>query len=99
MRKVSPDLLDELRLVIKHPMDLSTVLRNVKAQKYKSKHAFGKDLDLIWENCLIYNAMEVGQSSTPCLRLGTPTSGNSEVYESQGRPPSGVSTGQSRPGD
>ena len=40
-------------------MDLSTVLRNVKAQKYKNKASFERDLDLIWENCLIYNAMEV----------------------------------------
>ena len=42
-------------------MDLSTVLKNVKNQKYKSKAEFGADLDLIWENCLLYNSQEVSQ--------------------------------------
>ena len=45
-----------LRAVIKHPMDLGTVLRKVKTQSYKSKRAFNEDLELIWDNCLIYNS-------------------------------------------
>ena len=46
--------------VIKRPMDLSTILRNIKAHKYKSKAEFAADLDLIWENCFTYNTHEVG---------------------------------------
>ncbi len=36
-------------------MDLSTVLRNVRAHKYKNKAEFASDLDLIWDNCYHYN--------------------------------------------
>lgn len=44
---------------IKHPMDLSTVLKNVKSRVYKSKKSFARDLNLIWANCLQYNSLEV----------------------------------------
>ena len=45
--------------VIKRPMDLYTILRNVKAHKYKSKAGFAADLDLIWDNCFHYNTVTV----------------------------------------
>ena len=45
--------------VVKHPMDLGTVLKKVKAQQYKDKKAFKADLDLIWDNCLLYNTLAV----------------------------------------
>ncbi|KAF8532180.1 hypothetical protein JB92DRAFT_3104283 [Gautieria morchelliformis] len=41
--------------LIKHPMDLATMLKHVKARKYKSKKEFAADLGLIWKNCLKYN--------------------------------------------
>ncbi|MCJ1287821.1 Transcriptional activator spt7 [Xylographa opegraphella] len=40
---------------IKHPMDLSTMTKKLKAVQYKSKHEFIGDLNLIWQNCLTYN--------------------------------------------
>jgi len=40
-------------------MDLSTMLRNVKSGRYKTKADFVTDLDLIWDNCLYYNSQEV----------------------------------------
>lgn len=42
--------------VIKEPMDLSTVLRKLRAFQYNSKQDFVRDLDLIWSNCLTYNS-------------------------------------------
>lgn len=42
--------------VIKHPMDLSTVMKKLKSFQYKSKKDFVSDLMLIWKNCLTYNA-------------------------------------------
>ena len=42
--------------VIKHPMDLSTVMKKLKGFQYKSKKEFVDDLMLIWQNCLTYNA-------------------------------------------
>lgn len=47
-------------LDITKPMDLATVLRNVKSHKYKNKADFGTDVDQIWQNCLIYNTSAVG---------------------------------------
>lgn len=44
---------------ISKPMDLQTLLRNVKNHKYKNKTDFGNDVDLIWQNCLTYNTTAV----------------------------------------
>jgi transcriptional activator SPT7 len=41
--------------VIKHPMDLSSVMKKLKSFQYKSKKEFVDDLMLIWRNCLTYN--------------------------------------------
>ena len=42
--------------VIKHPMDLGTMTKKLKTLAYKSKTEFVADLNLIWDNCLKYNA-------------------------------------------
>ncbi|EED19933.1 transcriptional activator spt7 [Talaromyces stipitatus ATCC 10500] len=42
--------------VIKHPMDLGTMTKKLKTLQYKSKQEFVDDLNLIWANCLKYNA-------------------------------------------
>ncbi|KAL8831177.1 MAG: hypothetical protein Q9191_001019, partial [Dirinaria sp. TL-2023a] len=42
--------------VIKHPMDLGSMTKKLKAIQYKSKQEFVDDLNLIWANCLKYNA-------------------------------------------
>ncbi|PGH18118.1 hypothetical protein AJ79_00746 [Helicocarpus griseus UAMH5409] len=42
--------------IIKRPMDLGTMTKKLKAVQYKSKQEFVEDLNLIWSNCLKYNA-------------------------------------------
>lgn len=42
--------------IIKHPMDLGTVGK--KMHLYKNIMEFKRDLDLIWDNCLVYNTAE-----------------------------------------
>lgn len=42
--------------VIKKPMDLNTVLKNLKQLHYTNKQQFVEDLMLIWQNCLMYNS-------------------------------------------
>lgn len=37
-------------------MDLGTVMKKLKQHGYKSKKDFVGDLNLIWDNCLKYNA-------------------------------------------
>uniref|UniRef100_A0A8C7QF48 ATPase family AAA domain-containing protein 2 n=1 Tax=Oncorhynchus mykiss TaxID=8022 RepID=A0A8C7QF48_ONCMY len=41
--------------VIRHPMDLSTVLSKVDLHKYVTVREFVNDVDLIWKNALEYN--------------------------------------------
>lgn len=48
-----------VRVVISTPMDFQTMLKRVKGRTYKSKREFKDDLDLIWSNCLTYNAAPV----------------------------------------
>lgn len=55
-RAVAPDYYN----VIKHPMDLGSMQRNLKTGTYyKSKQQFLNDLNLIWDNCLKYNTDQV----------------------------------------
>ncbi|KAK2738955.1 Transcriptional activator spt7 [Myotisia sp. PD_48] len=51
-RRDAPDYV----AIIKRPMDLGTMTKKLKALQYKSKQEFVDDLDLIWANCLKYNA-------------------------------------------
>lgn len=41
--------------VIKHPMDIGTMMKKLNQRAYKSKRDFVDDLNLIWANCLKYN--------------------------------------------
>jgi transcriptional activator SPT7 len=41
--------------IIKHPMDIGTMMKKLKNFQYKSKKEFVDDLHLIWQNCLRYN--------------------------------------------
>lgn len=41
--------------IIKHPMDIGTMMKKLKGLQYKSKKEFVDDLNLIWANCLAYN--------------------------------------------
>lgn len=42
-------------MVIKKPMDLSTLLTNIDEHKYVTVGEFMSDADLIWRNALEYN--------------------------------------------
>ncbi|KAL1301641.1 hypothetical protein AAFC00_005864 [Neodothiora populina] len=42
--------------IIKHPMDIGSMIKKLKSLAYKSKKEFVSDLSLIWTNCLTYNA-------------------------------------------
>lgn len=42
--------------IIKNPMDLGQVKRNIETNKYKSIHDAADDIRLIWKNCMTYNA-------------------------------------------
>jgi hypothetical protein len=47
--------LDDYPLIIKKPMDLSTVKKNLKNTRYNSPEEIFEDLMLIWDNCRTYN--------------------------------------------
>ncbi|XP_053260493.1 bromodomain-containing protein 1 isoform X4 [Podarcis raffonei] len=52
--KEVPDYLDH----IKHPMDFSTMRKQLDAQAYKNLNEFEEDFNLIIENCMKYNAKD-----------------------------------------
>lgn len=41
--------------IIKHPMDMGTVLQKLKENKYRDPFEFAEDMRLIWANCRTYN--------------------------------------------
>ena len=41
--------------IIKKPMDLGTVKRNINGRKYKSIPEAAEDIRLVWTNCMTYN--------------------------------------------
>ena len=51
--------------VIKNPMDIETVQNNLKAGQYATVGDLRRDLDLIWDNAVLYNNAEsvVGQQA------------------------------------
>ena len=40
-------------------MDLATMSKKVRTKQYRNKAEFVADLNLIWDNCLTYNAHPV----------------------------------------
>ena len=44
--------------IIKTPIDLETMLANVKEHRYHSRHLFMSDVQLMYENCAKYNGEE-----------------------------------------
>jgi transcriptional activator SPT7 len=42
--------------IIKQPMDIGSMIKKLKSLSYRSKKEFVGDLNLIWANCLTYNA-------------------------------------------
>lgn len=41
--------------IVKHPMDLGTVNNKFKDKKYKTVEAVLNEIQLIWDNCKLYN--------------------------------------------
>lgn len=44
--------------IVKKPMDLSTIKNRIKNKEYESFDAFFADIQLIWDNCKLYNIAE-----------------------------------------
>ncbi|EEB07604.1 bromodomain protein [Schizosaccharomyces japonicus yFS275] len=45
-------------LIIKHPMDLSTMQRKLTNREYDSAQSFIDDMNLMFDNCFLYNGTE-----------------------------------------
>lgn len=56
LTKVNKREAPDYQNIIKKPMDLGTITKNLRQLAYKSKKEFVDDLNLIWANCLKYNA-------------------------------------------
>ena len=51
---VSLNILD-YPTIVKHPMDLGTIKENLSNDKYKSIEEVVNDINLVWNNCRLYN--------------------------------------------
>ena len=49
-----PDYFD----IIKNPMDIGTIERNLRDHKYETPEEFNKEMRLVWSNCMTYNPEE-----------------------------------------
>ncbi|KAF2869189.1 transcriptional activator spt7 [Massariosphaeria phaeospora] len=56
LQRVNKREAPDYTIIIKHPMDIGTMMKKLKQLAYKSKKEFVDDLMLIWSNCLKYNA-------------------------------------------
>ena len=56
LQKVNKREAPDYYSIIKHPMDMGSMIKKLKTLAYKSKKEFVDDLNLIWANCLKYNA-------------------------------------------
>ena len=56
LQKVNKREAPDYYTIIKQPMDIGTMIKKLKSYSYKSKKEFTDDLNLIWANCLKYNA-------------------------------------------
>jgi len=48
--------------VVKNPMDLGTVGKRLNSGYYKSNAQFAHDMQLIWDNCILFNGPDKGVS-------------------------------------
>ena len=48
-------LYEEYCSIVTEPMDISTIMAKMRADEYPSKHAFRRDVQLIFDNCREFN--------------------------------------------
>lgn len=51
---VALNLLD-YGVLIKHPMDLGTIVKKINEEKYMYVEEILDDIQLVWDNCKLYN--------------------------------------------
>ena len=67
---VSLNILD-YPTIVKHPMDLGTVKEKLNSDKYKSIDEVINDINLVWENCYLYNkpSSNIYKLATHCEKV------------------------------
>lgn len=58
LKPVNKKLFKDYYTIITNPMDLENVSKKVSAHKYHNRYEFLKDIELILENCILYNGPE-----------------------------------------
>jgi len=80
--------------IIRRPMDLGTVQRNLKTGTYfKSKAQFLEEVNLIWDNCFTYNTDPVCHLEGLVTDLESPVTTDGVGHEAYDRTVGRVSTG------
>lgn len=58
LEPVDPNVVAEYDTIVKTPMAISTMSNKLHSHQYKSLGEFRRDLDLMWNNCLLFNGTE-----------------------------------------
>ncbi|XP_059489774.1 transcription initiation factor TFIID subunit 1 isoform X2 [Neocloeon triangulifer] len=73
-KPVNKKLVKDYYEIIKCPMDLETVAKKVKSHKYHNCKEFLSDIELIYNNCVLYNGVDSPFTMKAEVLLGTSTS-------------------------
>lgn len=67
------EVMVEYRTIIKHPMDLRTVLEKLRRGEYNDggPEAFADDVRLVWQNCMTYIVRCAAAALLACLSVPT----------------------------
>jgi hypothetical protein len=52
---VDLSIVPDYSVIIKCPMDIGTIRKNVAASRYKNKNELKRHVDLVWSNCQTYS--------------------------------------------
>nr|XP_018902266.1 PREDICTED: transcription initiation factor TFIID subunit 1-like [Bemisia tabaci] len=58
LKPVKKKLVPDYYNIVKNPIDLETISKKVNAHKYHSRQEFLHDIELILENCILYNGKD-----------------------------------------
>ena len=94
--------LDDYPLVIKKPIDISTITENLQSGMYETVEECLDDIQLIWDNCKLYN-MENSKIHKIAIKMETLSRklvqlGFGEVIYGKNNPSSLALEGRSLPG-
>lgn len=58
LEMVNKDVRDDYEKVVKHPMDLGSILKKLRDGLYQTACDVRMDVSTVWRNCQLYNSLK-----------------------------------------